>query len=156
MAAVDAQLNEVRLELLRLAMRGFRLRPLTYPGIAATLALTFESGYPPWLIGVWWLALTATQIDFAIFRRRLLLMEEHATDENQWARACTNRCWLMNIIWVLIVPLFWQQADPTQNITLLLILIVDAIATSLLAFPRRSIYYAATVPQGWCPPAWCN
>lgn len=147
MAAADAQLNEVRLELLRLAMRSFRLRPVIYPGVAATLALTFKSDYSPWLIGIWWLTLTATQIGFAIFRRKFLLTEEHAADEHQWIRACTDRFWLMNIVWALIVPLFWQQDDPIQNVALLLIPIVDTIATSLVAFPRRSLYYAATMPQ---------
>lgn len=142
---VDARRqDEIGLDLLRSVVRSYRALPLLYPAVTAAFAFFLESPHSPALTLVWWLTGAAMQVEYAFFQNRLL---SHATEDAQcWTTAAAIRYALMNIVWIGMIPLFWVPGADIQNLGIILIQIVHAIAASTTAAFRRSIFYACTGP----------
>ena len=144
MQVTATQQDEIGLDLLKSVMRSYRAIPLVYPAVAGTFALYFNSTYSAATIFAWWLALCLLQVEYAAFQRRFF--RDAHDDASGWTRAAATRYLLMNMVWIGMVPLFWQPANEIQNLGLILIQIIHVIATSLSAPSRRTIFYACSLP----------
>ena len=136
----------IRLELYRTIMRAYRTLPIFFPTIAAAIAFTFDSSYSEPVVAVWWLALVALHAEYAFFQRRFFAADETSIDVDAWIRATAARYWLMNIVWLGLLPLFWQPGADIQNLAILMIFVVHVVMSSQTAFHLVPIFIAVTLP----------
>lgn len=136
----------IRLELYRTIMRAYRTLPVFFPIIAAAIAFTFDSPYPETVVAVWWLSLVSLHVEYAFFQRRFFAADETSIDVDAWIRATATRYWLMNIVWLGLLPLFWQSGADIQNLAILMIFVVHVVMSSQTAFHIAPIFIAVTFP----------
>jgi PAS domain S-box-containing protein len=141
-----ARQNEIGLELLRLPMRSYRAAPLFYPTFSAAFALLLDSRFSAPVIFLWWFALAALSIEYAIFQHRFFNAPP-SIDADLWTRRCAARYWFMNALWVAAIPLFWQPGNEVQDLGLILVHTIHVVTTSITASPRRELYLSATLPS---------
>ncbi len=146
MEVTASRQNEIELDLLRGIMRSYRMLPLLYPAVAFAIAFFVKSTYPAIVVFAWLAVFLATQIDYAIFQHRFFASEPEAAAQANWTRRCAWRYFAMNMVWIGVVPLFWNPASDIQNLSLLLMMVVHVVTTSMTASSRRPLYYAATLP----------
>jgi PAS domain S-box-containing protein len=127
-------------------MRSFRTLPLFYPVVSGAFALYLKSMHSAPVILAWWLALVATQIEYCFFQRRFFAVADGDIDAGAWTNAAAIRYFAMNVVWVGMVPLFWQPANEIQNLGLILIQVVHAITATTTASSRRAAFYGCTLP----------
>lgn len=146
MRVTDARQNQIGLELLKTLMRSYRTLPVFYPIVSAAFALYLKSSYSQTVIFGWWFILVATQIEYALFQRRFFLTVDDHSDAEAWTRAAALRYFAMNVVWVGMVPLFWQRQNEIQNLGLILIQVIHVIAATTTASRRRMIFHGCTLP----------
>jgi len=138
------QSDEIGLELLRSVMRSFVYVPLLYPTVCGLFAFYLPSIYSPAILIAWWLALTATQAEYALYQRRFF--RDATTDADGWTRASAIRFALMNSIWVMMVPLFWSPDNQVQNLAIIVVQIIHNLLATILTAPRRLTLFACSLP----------
>lgn len=136
--------DKIELDLLKSAMRNLWSIPLLYPATSGIIALTLPSQYSPKLILLWWLATTAMQVEYTFYQRRFF--NTATADAAAWTKASATRYAMMNIIWIAMLPLFWEQENDVQNLGLILIQIVNTLLSSILTAPSRMAMYACSLP----------
>ena len=145
MAVLDTEQDEINLNLLQSLMRSYRAIPLLYPAVCGFIALEIHSQFPTEVVLTWWLATAALQIEYAFYQQRFF---SQARDNfNAWNRASATRYLIMNTLWVCMVPLFWQPDNPMQNMALILIQVVHALLSSVLAAPSRAAFLSCSLPN---------
>ena len=138
----------IRLELYRTIMRSYRGLPVFFPAISGAIAFTFTPAYPEPVIILWWLIIVAGYGEYALFQHRFFSLDEKGGPLNvdRWIRATVLRYWLLNLVWLGLVPLFWQGGGGIQNLAILTVLIVHVIMASQIAFHLVPILVAVTLP----------
>jgi PAS domain S-box-containing protein len=146
MRVTAARQNEIGLELLRALLRSYRALPIFYPAVSWAFALYLKSSYSSGVILSWWFAIVATQVEYTYFQWRFFTAKPEDTDANAWTNAAALRYFVMNIVWVGMLPIFWQQGNDIQNLCLILIQVVHVITITATASSRRAIFYGCAVP----------
>ncbi|MDO8840660.1 MAG: ATP-binding protein [Parvibaculum sp.] len=142
----DARARRISLELYRSVMKTFRTLPIYFPAIVGAIAFAFVPAYPAPVIVAWWLAIVAIHIEYALFQRRFFASDENEIDPKPWVTATAVRFWVMNIVWVGLIPLFWQADGSIQNLAILMIFIVHVVMASQTSFPVVTLVIASTLP----------
>jgi len=145
MAAFDAEQDEIKLNLLRSMMQSFRAIPLLYPTVCGFIALELPSQFPVEIVLIWWLATVALQVEYAFYQQRFFKRAQDKFDD--WNKASSARYLIMNLLWVCMVPLFWQPDNQLQDMALILIQIVHALLSSVLAAPSRMALLSCSLPN---------
>lgn len=145
-ASASERSRIIRLELYRAIMRTYRTLPLFFPTVSALVALAFNSAFSETTVILWWLAIVATHIEYAFFQRKFFASDEHTLDVESWIRATAVRYWIMNIVWLGLLPLFWQPGNDIQNLAILLIFVVHVVMSSLTAASVVAIFISVTLP----------
>ncbi len=136
--------DEIELDLLKSVMRNLWTVPLLYPAVCGVIALTLPSQFSPKIILLWWLATSALQIEYTFYQRRFF--DTATADTARWANASATRYVVMNVLWVAMLPLFWKQGNDVQNLGLILIQVIHALLSSILAAPSRKAMFACSLP----------
>ncbi|MEX0840030.1 MAG: ATP-binding protein, partial [Parvibaculum sp.] len=142
----DARARRIRLELYRSVMKTFRTLPVYFPAIVGAVAIAFESVAPVAVIVVWWLVIAAIHIEYAIFQKRFFAADENTTDPEPWITATAIRYWITNIVWIGLIPLFWQADGNIQNLAILMIFVLHVVVSTQTAFPVAALLIASTLP----------
>ncbi|MEQ8266852.1 MAG: ATP-binding protein [Parvibaculum sp.] len=136
----------IRLELYRAIMRTYRTLPVFFPTVSALVALAFHSAFSETTVIIWWLAIVAIHVEYAFFQRRFFAADERTLDVESWIRATAVRYWIMNIVWLGLLPLFWQPGNDIQNLAILLIFVVHVVMSSQTAASVVAILISVTLP----------
>lgn len=145
--AEEERASAIRLELYRTIMRTFRALPLFFPAISGAVFFTFTPAYPEPVIVIWWLAIVAGYAEYGLFQRRFFAADDRGeADTDRWIKPTVIRYWLLNLVWIGLVPLFWRDDGGMQNLALLTVLIVHVVMASQMAFQLRSIFFSVTIP----------
>ena len=142
----DTRSRRVRLELYRSVMTTFRTLPIYFPAIVGAIAIAFDPAAPVPVVLGWWLVILAIHLEYALFQRRFFSANEDGIDPDTWITATAIRYWIMNIVWVGLIPLFWQADGNIQNLAVLMIFIVHVVMSAQTAFPVTALLIAATLP----------
>lgn len=145
MAVLDTEQDETNLNLLQSLMQSFRAVPLLYPAVCGLIAVRLPSQFPTEIVLAWWLATAALQIEYAFYQQRFFSQARDNFDA--WNRASATRYLIMNTLWVCMVPLFWQPDNQMQNMALILIQVVHALLSSVLAAPSRAAFVSCSLPN---------
>lgn len=143
---VDVRARRVRLELYRSVMLTFRTLPIYFPAIVGAIAIAFDAAVPVPIVVAWWFAIAAIHVEYAFFQRRFFAADENEIDPKGWVTATAVRYWIMNILWVGLVPLFWQPEGSIQNLAILMIFIIHVVMSAQTAFPVTALMIASTLP----------
>lgn len=144
---VSARAPVIRLELYRTIMRAYRALPIFFPVVSGTIVFTFTPSYPEPLIVLWWLAIVAGYTEYAFFQRRFFAADARGeASADDWIGPTALRYWLLNIVWLGLIPLFWQADGSIQNLAILTVLIVHVVIASQMAFHLVPIFVSVTVP----------
>lgn len=138
--------RRVRLELYRSVMTTFRTLPIYFPAIVAAVAIAFDPAAPVPIVIGWWLAILAIHLEYALFQRRFFSANDDEIEPETWITATAIRYWIMNLVWVGLIPLFWQAGGNIQNLAILMIFIVHVVMSAQTAFPVVALLIAATLP----------
>lgn len=142
----DVRARRIRLELYRSVMLTFRTLPIYFPAIVGAIAIAFDAAVPVPVVVAWWLAILASNVEYAFFQRRFFRAEENKIDPEGWITATAVRYWIMNILWVGLVPLFWQADGSIQNLAILMIFIIHVVISAQTAFPVTALMIGTTLP----------
>lgn len=145
MAVLDTEQDEIKLNLLHSLMQSFRAVPLLYPAVCGFIALQLPSQFPAEVVLVWWLATAALQIEYAFYQQRFFNQARDHFDA--WNKASAIRYLAMNTLWICMVPLFWQPDNQLQDMALILIQLVHALLSSVLAAPSRMALLSCSLPN---------
>ncbi|MDO8288065.1 MAG: ATP-binding protein [Parvibaculum sp.] len=144
MTVTQAHRDEIELDLLKSVMRSFVFVPLLYPTVCALFAIYLPSTYSPAVLLAWWLVLVATQIEYMFYQRRFF--KSAKDDADGWTKASAIRFTLMNIVWVMMVPLFWSPDSEIQNLALVIVQVIHNLIATILSSPRRLTLFACSLP----------
>jgi two-component system cell cycle sensor histidine kinase PleC len=137
----------IRLELYSAIMHTYRGLPLFFPVISAALALTLQSPYPGWVIALWWMVLAPIHGEYFFFQNRFFTASRNALpDAKPWIRGTARRYWVMNVVWLGLIPLFWNGGGDIQNFALLMIFVVHVVMASQTAHQIVPVLVSVTVP----------
>lgn len=136
----------VRLELYRTIMRTYRALPIFFPTVSAAVAFAFDPVYSRSAVVVWWFAIVTVHVEYACFQRRFFAADERTLDVEAWIKSTAIRYWIMNIVWLGLLPLFWQPGNDIQNLAILLIFVVHVVMASQTAFHIVAIFISVTLP----------
>jgi len=145
MTVLNSEREEVKLNLLRSMMQGFRAVPLLYSTLCGFVALQLTSEFPPVIILIWWLATVGLQIEYAFYQARFFKQAQEKPDT--WSKASARRHLLMNLLMICMVPLFWQPDNDLQNVALIVFQAVHVLIFTILAATDRNILFACTFPN---------
>lgn len=145
MAASDTEQDKIALELLSSMMQSFRAIPLLYPAICGFIALQIPSQFPREIILIWWLATVGLQVEYALYQHRFF--KEAHDRPKKWDRAGATRYVIMNLVWVCMVPLFWNPENHLQNMALILIQVVHTLLSTVLVAPSRIALFSCSLPN---------
>jgi two-component system cell cycle sensor histidine kinase PleC len=146
MTTREERRNEIRFELLRSVLQIYRAAPFLITVIAAAFALSLESAYSATVTWSWWLILAVLQGEYALWQNRFFARGHDAADVDCVTSLCTIRFWTTNLLWVGIVPLFWQPDSSLQNLALLCVMIIQVMAAAMISFASRPLFLASTIP----------
>ncbi|ABS63319.1 multi-sensor signal transduction histidine kinase [Parvibaculum lavamentivorans DS-1] len=138
--------QDIRLELYRTIMRAYRTLPVFFPTVAMALAFTFNTTYPEMLVAAWWFVLLAVHVEYAFFQRRFFAEDSAAIDVDAWIKATAIRYWIMNVVWLGLLPLFWHPGSDVQNLAILMVFVVHVVMASQTAFHLVPIFVSVTLP----------
>lgn len=142
----EQRARAIRFELYGAIMRAYRTLPIFFPTITAAIAFSLEPAYPEAWVIVWWFALVTVHIEYAFFQRRFFKAGNASADVDTWVKATATRYWIMNVIWLGLLPLFWQPDGGIQNLAILMIFVVHVVMSSQTAFQIVPIFISVTLP----------
>lgn len=146
-AAGDERASAIRNELYRAIMRAYRGTPVFFPAISGAVVFTFQPAFPQSVIVLWWLAIVAGWVEYAFFQQRFFSADDrHEADANEWIRPTAIRYWLLNIVWLGLIPLFWQTDGGIQNLAILTVLVIHVVMASQIAYHLLPIFLSVTAP----------
>ena len=134
-ATGDERASAIRLELYRTIMRAYRGIPILFPAISGALVFTFQPTFPQPVIVLWWLAIVAGYAEYALFQQRFFSADDrHEAEADEWIRPTVIRYWILNLIWLGLIPLFWQTDGGIQNLAILTVLVIHVVMASQIAY----------------------
>jgi PAS domain S-box-containing protein len=147
-AAVGAErASAIRLELYRTIMRAYRGMPVLFPAISGAVVFTFQPAFLQPVIVLWWLAIVAGWAEYAFFQRRFFSADDrHEADADDWIRPTAIRYWILNLVWLGVIPFFWQTDGGIQNLAILTVLVIHVVMASQIAYHLLPIFLSVTAP----------
>jgi two-component system cell cycle sensor histidine kinase PleC len=143
----ESRAHLIRFELYSAIMHAYRGLPLFFPVVSGALALTLRSPYPGWVIALWWLAIVAIHTEYFFFQNRFYAASRNGQpDARPWIKATAIRYWVMNVVWLGLIPLFWNGSGDVQNFALLMIFVVHVVMASQTAHQIVAVLIAVTLP----------
>lgn len=146
-AAKAERASAIRLELYRTIMRTYRVLPVFFPLVSGVIAFTLTSAHPSPVILIWWLTIVAGYAEYGFFQRRFFRADERsAARAEDWIWPTAIRYWLLNLVWLGLIPLFWEPGGSIQNLAILTVLIVHVVFASQMSFHILPILVSVTLP----------
>ncbi|MBA4208899.1 MAG: hypothetical protein C0454_05160 [Parvibaculum sp.] len=138
--------DDVRLGQFHAIMLSYRVLPIFFPLISGVLALALTPSAPLWAVALWWLTILGIHIEYYVYQNRYFDTDVRPESIGGWIGSTTARYWLMNIVWLGILPLFWNAGGDLQNFAILMVLVVHVVMASQTAFHLKPITLAVSLP----------
>lgn len=146
-ATGDERASAIRLELYRTIMRAYRGMPVLFPAISGAVVFTFQPAFPQPVIVLWWLAIVAGWAEYAFFQQRFFSADDrHEAKAEAWIRPTAIRYWILNLVWLGVIPFFWQTDGGIQNLAILTVLVIHVVMASQIAYHLLPIFLSVTAP----------
>ncbi len=125
--------------------RAYRAAPFLMCGVGLCLYLFFESQYSDVLTLSWLLVVFATYAAKTVFQELYFRSPEAAEQPETWIRQYSAIYWVVNVNWVLFLPIFWSPENETQNMLLFLVLICHIVTVTAVAFRNFTIFFSNSI-----------
>lgn len=146
MQASEARRRQIGMELLQSVLQSLRHIPLLFSLLALLFAYGFSSNLPKWVVAAWFAYFVSVQLYYRRYTHRIQARRNNLDDVDRITRQLSVQYALMSLGWVLMVPLFWQSGHDNQNMVLMTVMLVHAIASSTTIYHVRPILLVSTIP----------
>jgi PAS domain S-box-containing protein len=145
-ALTPANVKRARADQFCIIAKQYRTAPLLMPLVAITLWWTFDSPYPSYIVTIWTCAVIASYFTMAVFQERCLRKTENLETPERTIKAYAVLYWIINTVWVSLVPIFWTADNPTQILMVFMILVAHLVTVTAIGFRITRIYFSNSVP----------
>ncbi len=141
-----AQRNQIKRSQFETIAKIYRSAPVMMPAVGVALVLKLDTRYDAIVPLAWITALTLGYMMMLVMQERFFKLRSAEIDADIWITSYSQLYWVLNIIWVSMVPVFWIPAEPYQNMLLFMILIAHVATVTGISFRTLPIFYSNAGP----------
>ncbi len=127
-------------------VRAYRAAPILMCGVGVALYSFFESQYSEVLTLTWLAMVFATYTAKTVLQEYYFRSPNAAAKPDKWIRKYAATYWVVNLNWILFLPIFWNPANETQNMLLFLVLICHIVTVTAISFRNFTVFFSNSVP----------
>ena len=139
-------IDQARANQFEIIARQYRAAPIMMTSAALMIAINFDSPYPPAVATLWACSVIAAYVALFYFQETYFRSQSLSFDPDPRIRTYAQYYWVINTIWVALVPIFWAPENSIQIMLVFMILLAQLVTVTAISFRIFSIYLSNSIP----------